>query len=261
MDAREHRDEADRLLAKVGAYLNDADTRGGLVPGESAGCQLAVARAQAHATLAAVPVSLGVDAATIDARIRLDHALERWDSSILDIVSATDRLSPVLTAAALLEWLDERTDPMTPLEERLEQALEHDCATELDETDRANVVKAVLPVLRHAGPPPGAKGALVPDALFRLLLDLTMQADPHPWLDREDDQLKHYLDAEAEARGFDGGWVVAYHEYRLPGQQPVPGPADGLRRCTHVVSGGRECGLTLSQHADPNDHLFTEARP
>ena len=36
-----------------------------------------------------------------------------------------------------------------PLEERLTLALVEDCETELDETDIANVVKAVLPVIRR----------------------------------------------------------------------------------------------------------------
>lgn len=58
-------------------------------------------------------------------------------------------------------------------------------------------------------------GGLIPDALFRLLLDMVMVSDPPPWAASMDEQVKHWLDEEAEARGFDGGWVVAYHEFRV----------------------------------------------
>lgn len=41
--------------------------------------------------------------------------------------------------------------PDLPLDERIAQALDEDCATELDETDIWNVVAAVLPVARRYG--------------------------------------------------------------------------------------------------------------
>ena len=56
--------------------------------------------------------------------------------------------------------------------------------------------------------------AMIPDALFRLLLDCYMQADPHPWNDEDDGQLTHYLDEDARARGYES-WVEAYHQYRV----------------------------------------------
>jgi hypothetical protein len=65
------------------------------------------------------------------------------------------------------------------------------------------------------------------DELFRLLLDCTMQADPHPWSEEDDIALKSHLDAESERRGFDSGpgcWVVAYHSFYLdaPPQDESP---------------------------------------
>jgi hypothetical protein len=55
------------------------------------------------------------------------------------------------------------------------------------------------------------------DDLFRLLLDCLMQADPHPWSDNDDSDLRWHLDTESQRRGFGVGpgcWFDAYH--RMP---------------------------------------------
>ena len=64
-----------------------------------------------------------------------------------------------------------------------------------------------LPELEYKPP------VLIPDALYRLLLGMVMCADPPPWSTEEDEQIKHYLDEDAHARGFDG-WYVAFHQFK-----------------------------------------------
>jgi hypothetical protein len=69
-------------------------------------------------------------------------------------------------------------------------------------------------------------GALVPPALFRLLLDLFMADDTHTAQPGDVnapsnstvwnlfDQLEVYLNAESRARGFDS-WVEAFHQFKV----------------------------------------------
>lgn len=61
------------------------------------------------------------------------------------------------------------------------------------------------------------------DAQYRALLDLLMCSDSWPVLDQGagdgQDVLIELADQQAQARGYDGGWVVAFHGLKLPAEE------------------------------------------
>ena len=61
---------------------------------------------------------------------------------------------------------------------------------------------------------------LLPDSIFRLLLDLFMASDPWPLANQAGswDRMEEILNGESESRGF-GAWTVAYHEFK-PAAKP-----------------------------------------
>lgn len=56
-------------------------------------------------------------------------------------------------------------------------------------------------------------GQRLTDEEFRMLLDLMMASDPWPISVHQHVIMAGLLSEEAEERGYDDGWVVAYHEH------------------------------------------------
>lgn len=215
---------------------------------------------------------------------RLRAALEPWESSIVDVVGEDEQTSVLGTAAALLTWIHEQTDPEKGRD--LGHLFERLAAPPNAETVRERVAQrlpmVVYGVHYEAVPPdrredrgglivevhdaaddgtraeqPAGEG-LIPDALFRLLLDLHM-ADDHAFHAGSvlglQQQLEHYLDEEAAARGYDG-WVEAFHQYMRQGAFAYPLlPGGGRALCNQQAPRPYPTTVVCQRELDhPPDH-------
>ena len=58
------------------------------------------------------------------------------------------------------------------------------------------------------------------DAQFRAMLDWWMCSDPFPCDEHTSDVLHDWIDGEAKKRGFEHGWVEAFHRFEKTTEEP-----------------------------------------
>ncbi len=94
------------------------------------------------------------------------------------------------------------------------------------------------------------------DQAFRELLNLLMVSDPEP-IPME--ALKDQADKFARERGFDDGWIVAYHEFKPNVERPEPTSVEAFAKAVtdlcNTTAREDDSNYTRSGHA----HALLEA--